>query len=430
MNIILRWSTSNYSVLLAALLAKSAAFQSPGAAVARSTWSAHAANYSFDVFRLNASAATEFVADALAQPVGPILELPLDADTESYVEQARAPHSAFYILAGLMAVAISPLLFQRGLAQFLVALVYLASLSSMKTLIKLSEDNGLALPLFTTFMHAVTTCVVSGFIASPKRSEAIPVIPVALAAGGSFVVCNEALMHAGVAFVTMVGCCTPAITLSVQLFRNQISASLEVVLPIIVVISGSLVCVTGETSASVLGLILSLSTAVLRSAKAIMMQECLAKDTSSINLSFWVAFWSGVSILPVAAFSEGPQLMSHLRSANQLGVQAFLASCCVACSLNITQCFVVKMLGAVHYNVIGNLNLIVVTMIAVTFLHEVVTPVQYIGLSVLVCGALAASQSFREVVKAELVPETEKVPLINQMCSNSNSYTNIPGVKG
>lgn len=432
----LQWSSSCCWVILLALqhaaFLPATAFQSPGAA-AHNSWKiqgARESNASFDVLRVNASA-TELIADVLMQPLGPILEIPLDDETESYLEQPHAPPSVVLILAGLMVLAVSPLLLQRGLLDFLVAIVYLASLSSMKTLVKLAEENGLDLPLLTTFMHATVTCLCSYCLAKPQWSEAIPAIPVAVAAGSSFLLCNVALLNAGVAFVTMVGCGTPAITFVIQLLRGRIALSTKVVLPILGVICGSLLCVSGESTATVLGLVLSVSAAILRSAKAVLMQDCIANEISAINLAFWMSFWTGAFLLPVTAIQEGPTISDHFQTANSMGIQALVASCCVACCLNISQCFVVKMLGAVQYNVLGNLNLIVVIMIAVSFLHEVVTPIQYIGLVLLASGAIASSQSF-QTKKAEQAPEAdtaEKVPLINQMCSNSKTYSDIANVQ-
>eukprot|EP00440_Ansanella_granifera_P006872 gb/GFBE01007447.1/.p1 GENE.gb/GFBE01007447.1/~~gb/GFBE01007447.1/.p1 ORF type:complete len:418 (+),score=60.94 gb/GFBE01007447.1/:1-1254(+) len=356
------------------------------------------------------------VLDALMRPVGPLFHVELPAMPASATES----HAAVYVLSALMLLAISPLAFQKGLGSFVTAAIYLVSLSVVKVLVKTSEESGFAVPYSLTLLHMLTTAAVSACMGKPKMSEAMQVLPVGLSVGSSLLCNNTALLYGGVAFIAMVGCSTPAVTFFLQLIFGRASFSMKTLMPILVVCGGSVLCVTGETTATVLGFILGGLAAVLRAVKAVMIHECLLKDVPAISVVFWSAAWTVIMALPLAIFFEGRTVMMDFRTASAGGVQAMLASAVAATCLNISQCYTVKTVGPLHLNIIGNLNLLVVIMIAVSFLHETVAPLQFVGIGLLVTGAI-----FSRVSYGTQKDDTEKMPLINQMCTSTKTYSDL-----
>jgi len=348
-------------------------------------------------------------------------QLPESPDDE-LLDPHHAPnraHVACYALLGLMVLGISPVLWQRGLVAFVMIALYLASLSIVKTLVRTAEQHGFSQPYTVTSLHMLLTAVVSGPIAKPKLSEALRAFPVALVVGAALLLNNSALIFGGVAFVAMIGCGTPAITFFIQILIGRASFSMQAVLPLVVVCAGSFMCISGETNATVLSLMLSGLATLFRSLKAILQHECFQRDMLAISLTFWSALWSFVLIAPIALIVEVHAFRHALATVDAAGMQALLGSSFVAACLNVSQCFSVKMMGPLQLNVLGNLNVIVVILIAVGWLQEIVTPKQYLGASMLVTGALLSSQAHNFTQKDEA---TEKLPLINQL-TGSSKYT-------
>jgi len=285
--------------------------------------------------------------------------------------------------------------------------------------VRTAEQHGFSQPYTVTSLHMLVTALVSGPIAKPKLSEALRVFPVAVVVGAALLLNNSALMFGGVAFVAMIGCGTPAITFFIQILIGRASFSMQALLPLVVVCAGSFMCISGEKSATVLSLMLSGLATFFRSLKGILQHECFQQDMLAISLTFWSAAWSFVLMAPIALIIEVHAFRHALATVDAVGMQALLGSSVAAACLNVSQCFSVKMMGPLQLNVLGNLNLIVIILIAVGWLQEIVTPKQYLGVSMLVTGALLSSQAQHFTQKDEV---TERVPLINQL-TGSSKYT-------
>ncbi|CAE8701127.1 unnamed protein product, partial [Polarella glacialis] len=98
-----------------------------------------------------------------------------------------------------------------------------------------------------------------------------------------------------------------------------------------------------------------------------------------------------------------------------------LLSCAAAAILNISQCYAVKQLGALLQSVVGNLNLILVIVLACAWLGETVRTVQYLGVGLLVIGTVStrAADKMAENYK-------EKLPFANAAVSAPEGNSQTP----
>jgi len=345
------------------------------------------------------------------------------ASQEADASNTAATRYGVVILGCLLLFAVSPVLVNHGMLQFLTVVSYLACLSLVKMMVKETEMNGFARPWAITVCHMTVTFFISGAVAKPDFSQAIAVLPISLVTGAALLLNNTALVSGGVAFIAMVGCCTPAFTFVLQIMLGRIRLSTETVAPVLVVCAGSVMCVQAETTATMTAILLGMAATLFRSFKTVLQHEVLLTGISPIRLVFWSSFWSLTLLIPVV-LDDWRSALQDFKNAPYEGKQGLIISSFLACGLNVTQCYSVKLLGALQLNVVGNLNLIMVIMIATGFMGETVAGMQYAGVIVLVTGAMLTARISRPSSELKMAEqeskepppkEPEKVPHLNQM---------------
>mmetsp|Transcript_70930 Transcript_70930/g.125377 ORF Transcript_70930/g.125377 Transcript_70930/m.125377 type:complete len:418 (+) Transcript_70930:70-1323(+) len=283
--------------------------------------------------------------------------------------------------------AVIPILVREGVRPFLVVIGYIASLSMVKAFVKQAMNQGFEYSNTITVMHMLASAGVAVICDRPQLKEALPALPIAVVVGLGIALNNAALLHTGVAFATMMGTCTPAVTFFVELItRRRTEIKAQTMVSLILVTSGSVMCVQGENSCSVIGFILICMALLCRSMKTIWQSDLLQVDMPPLHLVAWTSIWSAAYLIPVALVSEGTKPWTSLPTLSADVWQPLVASIISAAFLNICQCFAVKQLGSLLQNFIGNLNLILVIAIAATMMGEVVTRLQYSGILLMSFG--------------------------------------------
>jgi len=290
-------------------------------------------------------------------------------------------------LSMLIVAAVSPILIREGVAPFFVVLGYLASLSLVKAFVKQAMNQGFEYSNTITVMHMMATATAAAICDRPLLKEAIPSMPIAVVVGLGIAFNNAALLHTGVAFATMIGTCTPVMTFVVEVMSGRrIEIKAQTVLSLVLVVAGSAMCVQGETSYTMAGLVLICLALLCRSMKTIWQSDLLQIDMPALHLVAWTSVWSVLYLLPVALYEEGVQPWTTLPTLHTNVLTPLVFSVIAAASLNILQVFAVKLLGPVLQNLIGNLNLVLVIAIAATTMGEVVTGLQYGGIILMAFG--------------------------------------------
>jgi len=292
----------------------------------------------------------------------------------------------------MLVVAILPIM-KQGLVSFLMTMLYILCLSLIKMSVKVTLQSGWPYPNTLTEIHMLFTGVVACFWSRPLVSDALKVFPIALFTALSLLFNNLALMFGGVAFVSMLACSTPAITCTLEVLTSRRAFTLKVMGAVILVCCGSLLCVGGEAIISWRSFVFALLAATLRSGKTIWQHDLLALSIRPVNLTAWTGIWASLIMVPLVARHEGLDAIRNLQSAPDRARVALALSTVIAVILNLVQCTALIQLGTLLQQAVGNLQLLFVMVLACALLHEVVMPMQWLGVFLLVMGALITRQS-------------------------------------
>lgn len=337
------------------------------------------------------------------------------------VEMQSDQWKAVFVLVSMILVAISPILVKDGLAAFAVVVTYLFCLSLVKMFVKATLSEGFMYPYSITMMHMFFTALIALCFERPRASEALKVLPISIMNGVSLCLNNTALVYGGVAFVSMLGCCTPVCTFTLEIFKGRRQLAAKSLLPVGIVCLGAMLCVKGETTASALAFCFASSATMFRAMKGVWQHELLDIEMPPMRLVFWSGFWSFLAMIPLVMLEEGAEAFKAFPSASRSVRAHVLLSCAAAAILNISQCYAVKQLGALLQSVVGNLNLILVIVLACAWLGETVRTVQYLGVGLLVIGTVStrAADKMAENYK-------EKLPFANAAVSAPEGNSQTP----
>lgn len=317
-----------------------------------------------------------------------------------------------YSLVVMILIAISPIAFREGFRPFCTVVVYLACLSLVKMWVKETMNAGLQYPDSITALHMLCTSLAAASCERPRLSEAWLVLPISVVNGASLLTNNTALLHGGVAFVSMVSSCSPMFTFLLELCRRRRTLDFLTAFSVVLVCCGSAFCVRGEKTASLLALLFASMAALLRAMKSVWQHELLTISVSPMRLVFWSGFWSFWITISMVAMNEGTEALRHFPSAKPEAKRAFLFSIGAAVVLNITQCFAVKQLGALLQSIVGNLNLILVIALSQAWLQEKVSFWQYVGVLLLAAGTF--TNKYGDLQKKSPPKADEKAKLVKQ----------------
>mmetsp|Transcript_42362 Transcript_42362/g.76021 ORF Transcript_42362/g.76021 Transcript_42362/m.76021 type:complete len:445 (+) Transcript_42362:76-1410(+) len=300
---------------------------------------------------------------------------------------------AVWLLTAMIICAISPILFKEGALPFMTVVTYLACLSLVKMYVKATMSSGYPYPDTITMVHMLGTALFAGIIERPVLAEAWNVLPISAVNGVSLILNNTALVHGGVAFISMISCTTPIFTFSLETVRCKRQLDTAGIFSVMLVCFGAMFCVKGERISSMASFMLAVVATFFRATKSVWQHELLTVSLSPMRMVFWSGFWSFLLMVPVAAASEGFSGVSHFFTTTSSARVNFLMSTLCACVLNVSQCLAVKQLGALMQSIIGNLNLILVIVLSQAWLHEDIDPWQYYGVTLLVSGTVLSKMT-------------------------------------
>lgn len=292
------------------------------------------------------------------------------------------------ILSVLTIIAISPILYTEGKIAFAVVILYLVCLTLVKIWVKEAMSSGLTCPDSITAIHMISTAVAALVLERPRKKEALAVLPISLVNGCSLLLNNTSLLYGGVAFVSMIACTCPIFTFVLDVARSKRSLELYSFSPVLLVVLGAMLCVQGEQTAGIFPFLLSAGATFFRATKSVWQQDLLTVKVSPLRLVFWSGFWSFLLMIPIVIVNEGTKGITEFAHLSDQGRTSFLLSIVAACTVNISQCFAVKLLGSVMQSVVGNLNLILIIVLSQAWLHESVSMWQYGGVVLLVAGTV------------------------------------------
>lgn len=242
------------------------------------------------------------------------------------------------------------------------------------------------------------------------------IAPVALAVVVTIGCANLGVLYTNVHFYEMMGSMTPVVTtmLSVAFGRKYDSKFTG---PLVVMTSGMFFVSRGELNYSVVGAAFITFSLLARSTKSILQGMLLSDDVKVQHLDpvELVFYQSAVCVLLMAAWSlltEGFEPYAHVWDVGFFN--ALLATMINASVINISSLYVLKELGPVAQQVVGQMKGVLSCMAGVIMLGEVIVVSQMIGYAVLIAGIAWYNNvdcPRKATSRAALPSDEEKAPL-------------------
>eukprot|EP00930_Biecheleria_cincta_P062482 TRINITY_DN4794_c0_g2_i1.p1 TRINITY_DN4794_c0_g2~~TRINITY_DN4794_c0_g2_i1.p1 ORF type:complete len:480 (+),score=56.62 TRINITY_DN4794_c0_g2_i1:119-1558(+) len=312
---------------------------------------------------------------------------------------------AVAILALLLIVALSPILLKDGKVSFAIVVLYLTCNSLVKMCVKSTISHGLTCPDFITTIHMISTAIAAFALEIPRLDEALQVLPVALVTGSSLILNTEALLYGGVAFVSMIGCTTPAFVFVLEVVGAKRAPDFRSTVVVVFLVLGAALCVKGESTYSMLSFACATASTCFRATKCVWQHDLFSVQVSPLRLVFWSSLWSCLLVsTPIMLLNEGTRGFVLLPATTGRCKLSLVLSALTASTFNISQCYVVKELGALMQSTTGNLELILVVALSQAWLNEAVAPWQYLGVVLMVLASVLRRSDKRDEVKPPLEP--------------------------
>jgi len=309
------------------------------------------------------------------------------------------------LLGGLIVCASLPVLFSQGWIPFVSVLGYIVCLVAVKLCVKEIFKSGYPYPYATTAAHMLVTAIVASCIERPGWVGGRDTFLVSVVKSASLALNNMALVFGSAAFVSILGACTPATTYAVEVCRYGKTTTSKT-LSIMAVVVGAMLCVKGELSFSMFATALTLGACICRSLKNVWSHDLMQVDMSPYRLTAWTALWSFALMAPATMIKEGLAPFRAFPDTSLHTKVVFFASAILACVLNILMCFVLKYLGPVQQNIFGQLELVAVLTLAMAWLHETVTTIQWMGVVLIGVGCMLSKLDGVSAIQKMLMGRT------------------------
>merc|ERR550537_249515 len=289
----------------------------------------------------------------------------------------------------------------RGFVTVASILGYVGALSSMSMLIRnCYVNNNFKYPQFLTATHFVATALVGTSILSYRcltKGEKINVpdtnlflkglLPVAVAFVLSLGFANNGLLLTNAHFYEMVGSSTPLVTAGIAIllgrgFDMRLSPALGLITLSMFIIA------FGEVKLSLLGLLACFGGVVGRAAKSTLQHSLMAgadwKSMDPVEVAVWTSSACFVLMAAWSLATEGVTPMFEILAWGPF--LAVLYTCVGASILNIAALFVLRELGPVAQQIVGQMKGLLAICGAVAAFGETVTMQQVVGYTVLLAG--------------------------------------------
>jgi drug/metabolite transporter (DMT)-like permease len=309
------------------------------------------------------------------------------------------------LLGALIVCAAVPVLFSQGWLPFAAVLAYIFSLVAVKLCVKEIFKSGYPYPYATTAFHMLVTAILASCIERPDKAGARDTFLISAVKSASLALNNMALVFGTAAFVSILGAVTPATTYAVEIFRYGKTTTSKS-LSILAVVVGAMLCVKGELSFSLLATFLTLGACLCRSLKNVWSHDLMQIDMSPYRLTAWTAVWSLALMAPATMIKEGLAPFRAFPDTSLHTKVVFFAGALLAAALNVLMCFVLKYLGPLQQNIFGQLELVAVLTLAMAWLHETVTTMQWMGVVLIGAGCMLSKLDGVSAIQKLLVGRT------------------------
>jgi len=312
-------------------------------------------------------------------------------------------------------------------------IAYVMSLSLMSVLIRnVYVNHHFNYPTFLTASHAVATFTLGMSVMLYERIQRgkpikLPgrsmiwggLVPVGVAFSTSIGLANVGLMHTNAHFYEMFGSPIALITFALGLLLGE-PFKWQLIAPMCILTVGLVIISFGEVSFNMFGTVCIGIAVLARAAKAQLQNRLLkgshvTEELEPVALAVWV---SVVCFIILAVWSAATEGAAPLRQIWDFGTcLAILATMITASVLNIVALFVLRDLGPVAQQIVGNFKGVLSCLAAVAAFGEQISSQQILGYGIMIMGSAWYNVVDRRM-KAEEPLKTDKIneatPIISQ----------------
>jgi len=321
----------------------------------------------------------------------------------------------------------------RGVVPCVSILAYVGALSSMSMLIRYCYVNEkFKYPQFLTATHFIATATVGASVLGYRyltqgKKVAVPefdvflkgLLPVAVAFVLSLGFANNGLLLTNAHFYEMIGSSTPLVTAGLAIalgrgFDTRLGG------PLGLITFSMLIIAFGEMKLSLLGLMACIGGVMGRAAKSTLQHSLMGgsewKSMDPIEVAVWTSLTCFVLMAGWSAATEGIKPCVEILAWGPF--TAVLYTCMGASVLNIAALFVLRELGPVAQQIVGQLKGILSILGAVAAFGESVTGQQILGYSILLCGIYwynTTDMSIKDEKAKKLAAEVDETTKIQKV---------------
>jgi len=355
-----------------------------------------------------------------------------DVDLDLFSE-ANRPKVMYSLAIVVVASLLTALYWSRGPVTICSILSYVGALSSMSVLIRnVYVNNNFKYPQFLTATHFIATAMVGASVLlyrnlTEGRKINVPdldcwfkgLVPVAVSFVFSLGMANNGLLLTNAHFYEMIGSSTPLVTAGIALMIGR-GFDVRLSMPLALITAALFVVAFGEVKLTVLGLLACIGGVIGRGIKSTLQHSLMGgsawKSMDPIEVAVWTSLTCLVMMAVWSAFTEGLAPCYEI-----LSLPTFLAvlyTCAGASILNIAALFVLRELGPVTQQVVGQLKGILAILGSVAAFGETVTLQQIVGYSFLIAGIAwynKADMDIKDEKKQQLSKEADETTKIQKV---------------
>jgi len=332
----------------------------------------------------------------------------LPRDFLSHVSDLSDPHSQAVLLylsvLSVLGVLLGAIYGGRGVAVCLAIQCYVFSLSIMTLLIRMVfVTYRFPYAQWVTATHFLMTAIVSFCKLWLQRQSTgaslripdsftlcVGVLPVGFVFAASIAFSNQALVHSNAHFFEMFNSLGLLVTAGLGVLLGR-PIGWPLVPPLLALTAGLLVVSFGEVSCSWMGIVLIFLGMGFRAAKAQLQALLLAgnngfKKFEPTELVLWSSAACFFVLVPWSLITEGYE--PFIRCTETGVLPAVFLGMVNACFLNIAGLYVLKELGPVAQQAVGNFKSILACLSAVVAFSEVITMQQVLGYGIIICSCM------------------------------------------
>eukprot|EP00746_Dinoflagellata_sp_MGD_P151074 gnl/MRDRNA2_/MRDRNA2_82772_c0_seq2.p1 gnl/MRDRNA2_/MRDRNA2_82772_c0~~gnl/MRDRNA2_/MRDRNA2_82772_c0_seq2.p1 ORF type:complete len:421 (-),score=72.86 gnl/MRDRNA2_/MRDRNA2_82772_c0_seq2:238-1500(-) len=317
--------------------------------------------------------------------------------------------------------------YDRGFVNVMAIMGLVMSLSMMSNTIQAVYHLGFKYPEFITACHQLFSCVTAFTVLQSKRlitgqSITYPesgtimkfIAPIAICFGLSLGFSNLGLMYSNTHFYEMLTPMSGVLTFIMGYYLGKIT-NLKLVGPVVLVAGALPLVAFGELKPSLLGFFFAFLGVFFRSSKAqlnsmLMSGGGLPQTFHPLELTCWTGVLTCLVMLTWSAFQEGvgPYAMLFSDGNSAPIICAMLVSCINATVLNICVLFVMREVGPVAQQIIGELKGSLACVGAVAAFGEEISVMQIAGYILAISGVFLYNKMEMDI-RAEEAAEKEKL---------------------